>query len=66
MTDVNGIIIKTGDHVKYSLNDIRIPMFTGIVVQIDNEYYIEHRNKITVKVDDSFKYIEVINMQKNN
>jgi hypothetical protein len=60
LTDVNGALIKDGTHVKYSYNEIRIPVFTGLVISKDGELYIEHTNKVTVKVDDSFKYIEVI------
>lgn len=60
MKDVNGVEITSGIHVKYSFNDFRLPVFTGTIVQKEDGYHIEHSNKVTVKLDDSIKYIEVV------
>ena len=60
MTDVNGTLILDGAYVKYSDNDIKIPVFSGRVVTIAGELHVEHSNKVTVKIDNLIKYIEVI------
>jgi hypothetical protein len=60
MKDANGNVITDGAHVKYSYNEIRIPVFTGTTILKEDGLHIEHSNKVTVKIDESIKYIEVI------
>jgi hypothetical protein len=60
MTDVNGTLITEGAYVKYSFNEIKIPVFSGRIVTITEELHVEHCNKVVVKIDDSIKYIEII------
>lgn len=62
MKDTNGVEITDGAHVKYSYNEIRIPVFTGTAILREDGYYILHSNKVIVKIDDSIKYIEVIRL----
>lgn len=62
MKDSNGVSITEGSHVKYSYNDFRIPVFTGIVILREDGFHIQHSNKVTVKIEDAIKYIEVIHL----
>lgn len=62
MKDAKGAEITDGAHVKYSYNDFGIPVFTGITILIEDDLHIQHSNKVTVKIDDSIKYIEVIRL----
>jgi hypothetical protein len=60
MKDVKGNIISTGDNIKYSFNDFGFPTFTGRIIEDCEELYIEHSNKIKVKLDETIKYIEIV------
>lgn len=62
MKDTNGVELADGAHIKYSYNEIRIPVFTGTVVLSEDEFHILHSNKVTVKIDESIKYLEVIRL----
>ena len=62
MKDINGVTITDGAHVKYSYNEMRIPVFTGTAVLKDEDFHILHSNKVTIKIDESIKYIEVVNI----
>lgn len=60
MVDTNGVALIKGAHVKYSYSELRIPVFTGTIIEKADGFYVEHSNKVTVKLDDSIKYVEVV------
>ena len=60
MNDKNGKSIECGNNVKYSFNSFGVPVFTGRVICKDGDLYIKHSNKVTVRLDDSIKYIEIV------
>ena len=62
MKDTKDVKITDVAHVKYSYNEVRIPVFTGTAVLRDDGFHILHSNKVTVKIDDSIKYIEVVHL----
>lgn len=64
MTDINGVEIKDGVHLKYSYNDFRIPVFTGTAVLKEDGFHILHSNKVTVKIDDTIKYLEILKLDR--
>lgn len=62
MKDSNGVSLTDGDHVKYSYNEFRLPVFTGTAVLKEDGFHIVHSNRVAIKLDDSIKYIEVIHV----
>ena len=60
MKDTKDVEITDVAQVRYSYNEVRIPVFTGTAVHRDDGLHILHCNKVTVKIDGSIKYIEVL------
>lgn len=60
MKDVKGYVLTIGDNIKYSYNDFGIPTFTGRIIEENEGLYIEHSNKVKIKLDDNIKFIELI------
>lgn len=60
MKDNKGKSIEEGDNIKYSFNDFGVPQFTGRVITQEDGLYVEHSNKVKVKLDDSIKFIEIL------